>query len=105
MVHPNHPRMAIVGVIAALGLTQVLPATAQVYSFQSSLGTTGSAGSDNTHFNGPVAGTIDTVNGHFFVPDWLNQRVQVFSTATLAAVSTIGQTGVPGSDNAHFNLP
>jgi DNA-binding beta-propeller fold protein YncE len=93
----------LAGLSVVLGLT--LPAMAQVYSFQSTLGTTGSAGSNSTHFSTPNAGSVDTVHGHFFVADAGNQRVQVIDTTTLIVVATIGTTGVAGSDNAHFNVP
>jgi DNA-binding beta-propeller fold protein YncE len=93
------------GLALALGLAGVFPAAAQVYTYQSTLGATGSTGSNNSHFNNPVAGSVDTVNGHFFVGDVLNQRIQVFDTTSLAVVATIGVTGVTGSDNAHFNQP
>jgi DNA-binding beta-propeller fold protein YncE len=98
-------RPAILGVIAAFCVALAQPATAQVYTYQQTLGVTGVTGTDNAHFNTPNAGSVDTVHGHFFVGDAVNQRVQVYDTTTLAVVATIGITGVTGSDNAHFNLP
>ncbi|MGB8839964.1 MAG: Ig-like domain repeat protein [Aliidongia sp.] len=78
---------------------------AGVYTFQSVIGVTGVSGTDNGHFHGPVAGAIDPTNGHLFVADTLNHRVQVIDTSSFAVIATIGITSVPGADNAHLNLP
>jgi len=77
----------------------------QVYAYQTTLGVTGIPGGDNTHFSTVAAGTVDTVNGHLLVADTANSRVQVIDTASLAVVATLGVSGVPGSDNGHFNQP
>ena len=82
---------------SSAGLIQTVSAaagTGQVYVYQSSLGVTGTAGSDNTRFNTPAAGVVDTVDGHLFVADSGNQRVQAFDSGTLALVETIGVSGV-----------
>jgi YVTN family beta-propeller protein len=76
-----------------------------VYSFQSTLGVTDNAGSDNAHFHNPLAGAVDPANNHLFVADSANQRIQVVDTTTLQVVATIGVPGVAGADNTHFNLP
>ncbi len=55
--------------------------TGQVYSHQSALGVTGVARADNTHFNNPAAGAVDTTDGLLFVADTGNHRVQVIDTA------------------------
>jgi DNA-binding beta-propeller fold protein YncE len=105
MVFRLGPRLALAASVAVLGLAAAGPASGQVYSYQSTLGETGSAGAGNGQFNNPVAGSVDTVNGHFFVADVLNQRVQVFDTASLGLIATLGVTGATGTDNAHFNQP
>ena len=99
------------GSFAASGsaiLTQVVEANSIagfVYGYQNTLGATAVPRADNTHFDGPIAGAVDTANGHLFVADSDNQRVQVLDTTTLAVIATIGTTGVSGADNAHFNQP
>ena len=100
----------------ASGTSQVLtqavnsdsnPATSggQVYTYQGTAGIAGSAKPDNTHFNLPAPGAIDTANGHLLVADTGNHRVQVLDAGSLAVVATFGTTGAAGSDNAHLNLP
>ena len=80
-------------------------ASDQVYSYQTTLGVTGVPGGDNGHFNNVAVGAIDTVNGHLLVADNANARVQVIDTASLAVVATLGVSGVPGSDDDHFDQP
>ena len=77
----------------------------QAYGYQNTLGTTGVAGLDNAHFASPVPGAVDTANGHLFIADTGNHRVQVIDTGTLAVVATIGVAGTRGADNAHFDQP
>ncbi|MEI9984383.1 MAG: hypothetical protein WDN69_14930 [Aliidongia sp.] len=55
------------------------------------------AKADNTHFSGPAAGAVDAGNGHLFIADTGNHRVQVLDTGSLAVVATIGTAGVAGS--------
>jgi YVTN family beta-propeller protein len=96
------------GASASAQLTQVVEASSvagQVYGYQSTLGTTGTAGSDAAHFSFPVPGAVDPVNNHLFVTDTGNHRVQVLDTGSLAVVATIGVTGVAGADNAHLDRP
>lgn len=63
-------------------------------------------GTDNSHFRYPRGVALDHA-GHLFVADGGNHRVQVYDVSGAAPVyqATIGQTGVAGSDAAHFNLP
>jgi Bacterial Ig-like domain (group 3)/NHL repeat len=90
---------------AVTEIVDVAPSAGQSYQYQSTLGATGNPGSDNAHFDNPVAGGVDTANGHFFVADTTNHRVQVFDTTSLAVVATIGVSGIHGGDNTHLNLP
>jgi PKD repeat protein len=64
------------------------------------------AGSGNDRFNHPRGIAFDST-GRLFVADDNNHRVQVFTVSgnSLAHQATIGVTGVPGSDNSHFNHP
>lgn len=62
------------------------------------LGTTGAAGSDNAHFNGPFG--VTAVNGKIYVADLGNDRVQIFNAATYAYLATIG--GTEGAGNNQF---
>lgn len=105
MFNLTRSRPAIAVLVLSFGCALASSAGAQVYTYQQTLGTTGVAGSDNKHFNNPSSGVVDSVNGHYFVADVLNQRVQVFDTNSLAVVATLGVTGVTGADNAHFNAP
>ena len=59
------------------------------------LGTTGAAGSDNTHFSWPYG--VTAVNGKIYVADLGNNRVQIFNAATYAYLATIGGTEGTGS--------
>ena len=77
----------------------------QVYAYQSTLGITGTPKADNSHFSAPVAGAVDSANGHLLIADTGNDRIQVLDSNTLAVVATIGTSGVSGSDNAHLNAP
>ncbi len=77
----------------------------QVYNYESTLGTTGVPGNDNAHFSQPVVGAVDPVNGHLFVADSANHRIQILDTGSLTVVGTLGVAGVAGGDNAHLNGP
>jgi hypothetical protein len=59
------PLTSRAGLALALGLVLALPAAAQVYTYQQTLGANGVTGADNGHFNNPVGGSVDTVNGHY----------------------------------------
>ena len=97
------PRLSS-GLALALLLT-AMPAAAQVYTYQSTLGVAGKPGTDSSHFNAPAAITVDTVNSHVLIVDVGNNRVQVLDSGSLAVIGTIGVTSVAGTDNAHLNSP
>jgi hypothetical protein len=63
------------------------------------------AAAGNTTFTAPGGMHVDSATGRLYVADTGNQRVQIFDTATLAYVGTLGTSGVSGSDNTHFNAP
>jgi sugar lactone lactonase YvrE len=69
------------------------------------LGVTGVPGNDNGHFDQPSSVGFDPATGRIFVADLANQRIQIFDAKSLAYLTTLGVTGVPGTDNGHFNLP
>jgi hypothetical protein len=64
------------------------------------------SGSDNRHFDTPVGIAFDSA-GRMYVSDLWNHRVQVYDFVDGSPVysTTIGETGVPGSDDSHFNQP
>ncbi|GAB4501631.1 MAG: hypothetical protein Fur0035_11740 [Anaerolineales bacterium] len=64
------------------------------------------SGPDNGHFNDPK-GLAFGAGGYLYVSDAGNHRIQIFDVSAnpLTYVGTIGTTGVPGSDDAHFNYP
>lgn len=66
----------------------------------------GNTGSDNQHFNNPRGLAFDSA-GRLYVSDQYNHRVQVYEVIsnTLTYSTTIGETGVSGSNNSHFNEP
>ena len=69
------------------------------------LGTTGVGGEGNHQFKNPDGIAVDPgPNGHIYVADKGNERVQEFTKAG-AYVRTFGVTGQAGQDNAHFNWP
>ena len=63
-------------------------------------------GNDNTHF-GFATGIAFDSTGRMFVTDRGNHRIQVYDFVGGSPVynATIGETGVPGNDNTHFNSP
>ena len=61
------------------------------------------AGSGPNDLSAPAGVAVDSL-GNIYVTDADNHRVQKFDSSG-AYQSTIGVTGVPGSDNAHFNFP
>jgi sugar lactone lactonase YvrE len=66
----------------------------------------GQPGSSNTRFRSPQGAAFDAI-GRLFVSDTANHRIQVygFTNGTPTFSTTIGQTGISGSDNGHFNYP
>jgi hypothetical protein len=81
------------------------PAAAETDLYASTIGQTGVTGDDNGHFGFLGGSAVDTVHGRLFIADNGNDRVQIYDSATLGFVGTIGATGVPGSDNSHLNAP
>ena len=65
------------------------------------------SGSDDTHFNIPRGIAFDS-GGRLYVSDTENHRIQVYTftvEGTVVYSTTIGETGVSGSDNSHFDQP
>jgi hypothetical protein len=64
------------------------------------------SGEDNDRFNEPHGIAFDSA-GLLYVSDTWNHRIQVYdiSGGTPVYSETIGETGVSGSDNAHFDQP
>jgi uncharacterized protein YjiK len=65
------------------------------------------AGDDNSHFNTPRGIDFDS-DGRMYVSDSGNQRIQVYTfnvAGTPVYSTTIGVTGEPGDDSAHFDYP
>ena len=75
------------------------------FAYVATLGVTGTAGTDNGHFNAPASAFVNTVAHQLYVADSGNQRVQVFDAGSLAYLATIGVTGAPGSNNGMLNQP
>jgi len=74
-------------------------------NYVTTLGETGVTGSDNTHFYNPNKISIDA-SDYLYVGDATNDRVQIFdvsSTPTIIYVTTLGESGVAGTDNSHFD--
>ncbi|MEO8084183.1 MAG: NHL repeat-containing protein, partial [Ardenticatenales bacterium] len=67
------------------------------------LGTSGEAGADDDHLDGPTGVAVDG-EGIVYVSDTNNHRVQVYATGGYV-LGTIGQTGAPGADAAHLDHP
>ena len=65
------------------------------------------AGDDNSHFNTPRGIAFDS-EGRMYISDSENHRIQVYTfdvARTPVYSTTIGVTGEPGDDDAHFNYP
>lgn len=74
--------------------------------YLNTIGVSGIAGSDTSHFHGQRHITI--ADNHLYVADSGNHRVQVFDVSNPLVpvfLSTIGVSAEAGSDNAHFNSP
>jgi DNA-binding beta-propeller fold protein YncE len=109
-IEKNRARSLIVQIgwlsaVVVVALFTTDPASAQTYTYAATLGETGVVGTDNAHFNEPATGSVDTVHGRVFIPDFANDRVQIYDAATFTYIATIGVTGVPGTDNAHLDHP
>ncbi len=80
-------------------------------TFLKDLGVMYEQGTDNNHFANPVSIAFDA-SGNIYVSDgatWCcldggNHRIQVFDSGG-NYLATIGETGVVGTDNDHFNGP
>lgn len=77
-------------------------------NYKATLGTTGTPGTGDYQLHAPAHIVID--DDVLYVADRGNHRVQIYDiqfspSYTLTYVATIGQTGVRGSDNHHFNAP
>ncbi len=76
-------------------------------NYKATLGSTGTPGTGNNQFRGPAH--IAIYQDYLYVADRGNHRVQIyriqFSPYALTYQATIGQTGVSGDDNAHFDDP
>jgi PKD repeat protein/uncharacterized protein YjiK len=64
------------------------------------------SGSDNTHFDTPRGIAFDSA-GRMYIADSENHRIQIYSFSGGDPVysTTIGVTGVSGTDNGHFHRP
>jgi sugar lactone lactonase YvrE len=65
-------------------------------------------GSDNDHLYGARGIAFNTTGSEMYVSDTYNHRVQVFGfegEGNPVYTRTIGETGVVGDDNGHFNNP
>jgi sugar lactone lactonase YvrE len=75
-------------------------------NYLTTIGQTGVCGTANNQFCGPRH--IAVYGNRLYVADAGNHRVQIFDITNPAApsyVTTLGTTGVVGSDNSHFNHP
>jgi formylglycine-generating enzyme required for sulfatase activity/sugar lactone lactonase YvrE len=70
--------------------------------YSTTIGETGVAGSDNSHFDQPAQLAFDSL-GRLYVVDTGNYRIQRCEYATNWSCGTFfGETGVPGSDLTHL---
>jgi sugar lactone lactonase YvrE len=74
-----------------------------VFGYTRMLGVPDISGSDGSHLSKPMD-VVATPSGKVAVCDSGNFRVQVFEPDGTVDF-TLGQTGVPGTDNGHFFLP
>jgi DNA-binding beta-propeller fold protein YncE len=66
---------------------------ADSFAFITSIGVTGTPGTDNAHLSAPQAVAVDAATGHILVADTGNNRIQIFDGQSAAYLATIGQTG------------
>ena len=76
------------------------------------LGTTGSAGTDDTHFNKPSGVAVSATGDRIYVADSGNNRIQIFNGNTLEHIKTLGtgynpdlDTGKVVLSNTQFSKP
>ena len=91
--------------VADPGNDRVQVFDARSFAYVATLGTTGAAGTDNVHFNAPTSAFVNAAAHQLYIADSGNQRVQVFDSASLAYLGTIGATGVAGSSHGALNQP
>ncbi len=75
-------------------------------NYLATIGQPGQSGVDNNHFHQPRGIAID--GDLLYVADSANHRIQIFNIGTPTAatyVATLGESGVSGSDNSHFDFP
>jgi PKD repeat protein len=77
-------------------------------NYKATLGTTETPGTGNYQFHGPAH--IAIYNDYLYVADRGNHRVQIYQITfspsfTMTYVATLGETGVAGDDNDHFDNP
>ena len=71
------------------------------------LGVTGVAGADNGHLSAPQSVAVDTTGSHTLIADTGNTRIQLFDTASLGYLATVGGVGAVSGlaiDNTGRNL-
>ncbi len=69
------------------GNNRVQAFSAASHAYAGTIGTTGVAGTDNAHFNGPAGITITGPGGDIIVADYGNDRVQIFNKAVPSALA------------------
>jgi hypothetical protein len=82
---------------------QVYDATS--FAYVATLGSPGSAGTDNVHFDLPASVHVNAATHQLYVADTANHRIQIFDAGTFAYVTTLGVPGVAGNDENHFDQP
>jgi IPT/TIG domain len=91
--------------VADSGNARIQIFDARSFAYVSTLGVTGTPGSDNRHFSGPAAIHLNEGTRQLYIADAANDRIQVYNADTLAYVATIGTTDVVGKTNTTFNHP
>ena len=92
--------------VADTGNQRVQIFDAASFTYVTTLGVTGTAGSDNTHFAQPVTASFDPATDLVLVADAGGiDRVQVFDAMTYAYVRTLGTVGSGGPADSQFAAP